>query len=129
MTGNGIRGTAYVLHFLVALVAGALPFLGWLQNAELMHHSSVQALMMMLILGFWLPALILALVALVFSFLPRPLDPPLLLLDGLLLSICSAVFFGFGEREIDFIVGLYVLAPLAFGIRWLVKRRTSRAAR
>ena len=93
------------------------------------HFNDTVVLMMMLILGFWLRALILALVALVFSFLPRPLDPPLLLLDGLLLSICAAVFFGFGERELDFIVGLYVLAPLAFGIRWLVKRRTSPAAR
>ena len=124
MAGNGIRGTAYVLHVLVGLVAGVLPFLGWLQTTGRMSHGAVQGMGMFLVLGFWPFALILALMALVFSFLPRPADRALLLLGGMLLAIVASLFLDFRESTTDLMRGLYGLAALGLGIRALINRKT-----
>jgi hypothetical protein len=118
---SGIRDTAYVLHFLAAAIVGVLPVLGFLQNTGLLSHDSVQALGMIFVLGYWIPAVILLLVALLLSFCVRPPDYALWLMAALLLTIVGGVFLEFQEPVLDALLGMYVLASLGFGIRWIVK--------
>lgn len=114
------RGLAYALHAFLGILAAAVPLLGLLQEAGLVTHDFAQGWGMIIVLGIGLPALVLVPVALIFSVLPRPWDPALLLLSALLLLMGVAMFLEFPDSAIAIFVGAYALGSLGLGLRWLV---------
>lgn len=114
------RGLAYALHAFLGILAAAVPLLGLLQDAGLVTHDFAQGWGMIIVLGIGLPAMVLVPAALIFSVLPRPWDPALLLLSGLLLLMDVAMFFEFRDSAIEIFVGTYALGSVGLGLRWLV---------
>jgi len=121
MVRKRIRDTAYVLHMLAAPVVGVLPVLELLQRTGLLKHDYVQAVGMLLVLGFGIPALFLLGLAVLLSFLVRPPDLALWLIAGLLMIACIMLMLEIAEAAIGFVLLMYVAAALGFGIRWMVK--------
>ncbi len=78
---------------------------------------------MVVVLFFGLPAFVLSPVALTLSVLPRPWDPALLVLNGLLLLVVAAMFFDFRDVATGVILlSAYLLGSLALGLRCLVSK-------
>jgi hypothetical protein len=120
MARETIRGPAYALHAFLAIVAAAVPLLGFLQDARIVPHGFAEGSGMMIVLWLGLPALVLVPVALTLSILTRPWDPALLLLSGVLLLVIAAACMDFRDLAFGIIMGAYVLGSMGLGLRWLV---------